>query len=418
MTQIALVTGSVTAENVPASTIPTPNRGLLFKGSTVYVADDAEFALQTQQSWPLGNLASLTVPASHTIPADWLGTTANRMPGVTKVDPPYGVSTVRSHDYQVNGKSMRWHHIETSAGVFDWSRSDAWVNYWSTKGKDLIFLLGFTPSFYAGTAPAYATGKEAYGTGTSTAPTDMQKWVNFVSAVATRYAGKVKYYEVWNEPHFATGNSIYFYSDTAAKLAEMLRLANLVVKSIDASAKIISPAISALGTAERTELTSLLDASAVGLSFGGNIGTGTTGADWLDILGVHSYVSDVMYGKSIFADMAAIRTIRDARTCTGKPIWSTEVGILNAHQTTVWSRPARNARLLLATAAAGCSRVIHYAYDNDYMGVSGGALEDPDSAAAMESVRVACAGKTVSWANARASGEILVRFTDGSTVIR
>lgn len=413
MTTYAQVAASAGTGYMPPSGLHTGHRGLYHDGTQYIAADDAQLITVSPPSYPNSNLVSLTVPSSHTIPAGWLGCHAHRYPGGGSSAIQIPTATMRSHDYQVSGKSLRWHHINPSNGVFDWSLFDSWVNTWYPTGADLVYTLGFTPSWCAGTVQAYATGKEAYGTGTGAAPTDMQKWADYCSAVATRYLGKIKYYEVWNEHHFTSGFSTYFYADTAAKLAEMTRIASLVIKAIDPTAKIICSPISKTDSTGQTELTTYLDASCAGLNVAGNTGAAQTAANYVDIIGVHTYEGDVNYGKTIFANMAAIRTIRDARATTGRPIWNTECGYLNADKVPDAVKKQRIARLLAAAACSGASRVLMYSWDNGVMGVMG----NDDQISAINFVNQQLAGETVQFVNYERGGRLGIKFVSGKTLI-
>lgn len=398
---------------IPPAGLHTGHRGMYHNGTNYIVADDAQLLTASPPNYPNGNLVSLTIPASFAVPSNWLGMHAHRYPGGGSAFPSVPYATVRSHDYQVGGKSLRWHHINPSNGTWDWALFDQWVNEWYGRGSDLIYTLGFTPAWCAGTPQSYAVGKEAYGTNTSAAPNDMQKWADYCSAVATRYNGKIKYYEVWNEPHFATGYSTYFYADTAAKLAEMTRIASLVIKAIDPTAKIISAPISKTDATGQGELASYLDASAAGLSVGGNTGAAQTAANYVDVLGVHTYEPDINYGKTIFANMAAIRAIRDARPCSGVQIWNTECGYLTADKVPAAVKQERIVRLLAAAACSGASRVLFYSWDNGIMGVAS------ESAAASEISALAqkLGGKTISFVNCERGGRLGIKMTNGDGYI-
>lgn len=398
---------------MPATGLHMGHRGMYHNGTSYITADDTQLLTASPPNYPNSNLVSLTVPAAHTIPPNWLGCHAHRYPGGGSSAIQVPTAYMRSHDYQVNGKSLRWHHVNPSNGVFDWSLFDYWVNTWYPTGAQLVYTLGFTPSWCAGAVQAYATGKEAYGTGTGAAPTDMQKWADYCSAVATRYLGKIKYYEVWNEPHFTSGFSTYFYADTAAKLAEMTRIASLVIKAIDPTAKIICSPISKTDSTGQTELTTYLDASCAGLNVAGNTGAAQTAANYVDIIGVHTYEGDVNYGKTIFANMAAIRTIRDARATTGRPIWNTECGYLAADKVSAAVKQERIVRLLAAAACSGASRVLFYSWDNEIMGVG----SEPAAASAISDLLQKLAGKTISFVNCERGGRLGIKMTNGDGYI-
>lgn len=401
------------------------SHGLLLtsaNGGVLY--DDSQLLESSQPSDPLGHVTSLTVPAAFVVPSNWLGVTCHRFPVGGSPKPTIPYSTVRSHDFYTGGKGLRWDHLETSAGVWNWVLFDKFIAQHKADGKDIIIALGFTPSFYAGTVPAHAVGKEAYGAGTSTAPTDMTKWRDYVQAVVDRAVTTLGvdpaklFLECWNEPHFGAGFPTYFYSDTAAKLAEMLRITYRIAKAKSASIKVLCPAVSKIETAGRAELVAMLDASAVGITVGGTDGAGTTAADWCDIVAVHAYTeSDTRaydYGSSMFANMAAVRTIRDARTTVGKPIWITESGYLDGNKVRKNARIERVCRLMLASVCCGASRVIMYSWDNNVgMGIS----DLPGAIAGLNAMNAAINGKTVSYANSARDGRLAIKFTDSSSYI-
>jgi len=401
------------------------SRGLLLtsaNGGVIY--DDSQLLESSQPNDPLGHVASLTVPAAFVVPTDWLGITCHRWPTGGSQKPTIPYSTVRSHDFYVGGNGLRWDHLEKSAGVWDWVLFDKFINQHKADGKDIIITLGFTPSFYAGTVTAHAVGKEAYGTGTSTAPTDMTKWQAYVQAVVDRAITTLGvdpaklFLECWNEPHFSAGFPTYFYSDTAAKLSEMLRITYRIAKAKSASIKVLCPPVSKIETTGRGELVLILDASAVGITVGGTDGTGTTAADWCDIVSVHTYTeSDTKaydYGSSMFANMAAVRVIRDARTTTGKSIWITESGYLDGNKVRKSARVERVCRLMMASVCCGSSRVILYSWDNN---VGMGIADLTGAIAGLSALNAAIVGKTLSYANACRDGRLAVKFTDGSSYI-
>src|SRR6185369_11733990 len=90
-----------------------------------------------------------------------------------------------------------WHDINTAQGVYDWSAFDKWMSLAQQHGVEVTYTFGRVPSWANG------------GKGTTVPMTNMQYWDDFVRAIATRSAGRVKYWEIWNEPndtHFWTGD--------------------------------------------------------------------------------------------------------------------------------------------------------------------------------------------------------------------
>ena len=71
------------------------------------------------------------------------------------------------------GRRHRWRDIETSPGVYDFSRLDEIVDAAQARGVEVTLVLGMTPGFYAPSPTAM--------------PGDVGAWTRYVSAVASRY---------------------------------------------------------------------------------------------------------------------------------------------------------------------------------------------------------------------------------------
>lgn len=262
---------------------------------------------------------------------------------------PFG--SVRSHD-SANG--MRWHVLNPANGVFNnWSAADVWVDAMYEAGKEIIFLLGFTPNWASATTPN--TGKYDNGTtamATNQPPSNVAFWDSFCSAVATRYLGKIKYYEVWNEVNYPS-----YWSGTASQLAVLTRRAWQVIKAIDPSVKIVAPIVQEpeTGGTGNAYLDSFLKASD---------GSTGTGKDWLDICGIHMYPP--RYNFQIHKNQ--IDNVKATLTSNGVgslKIWNTETGVLEpSYGVSDEVRAKWLSRSLLLSAALGVERYWWYAYDN------------------------------------------------------
>ncbi|MEO6825312.1 MAG: hypothetical protein ABI167_11440 [Nitrosospira sp.] len=201
--------------------------------------------------------------------------------------------TVRSHD-MANGKS-RWQFIERSRRLYDWADMDAWVTTHYAAGRNLVFTLFGTPAWASARpteANAYSSVVDgvSYNLGIAAEPANMADWDSFCTVLATRYLGKIKYYEVWNEVNYqnngiAAAGSNSFFSGAFTKLSEMVRRANQAIKAVDPTARIISPSIQGWSaTANQAS-----EAYFIGMM---NASDGVTGTmkDWVDIIAVHLYM--------------------------------------------------------------------------------------------------------------------------------
>ncbi len=135
------------------------------------------------------------------------------------------ITTLRIWD-----SGMKWADIETASGIFDWSNMDLTVNTLATNPNctmGVIYTVGNTPPWASACAgqldpspclPGPTTS--GFGGGVQCAPgngvldfscippsdlnsdgsgTDLQ-FQTFIATLVDRYAGKIAYYEVWNEP--------------------------------------------------------------------------------------------------------------------------------------------------------------------------------------------------------------------------
>lgn len=285
------------------------------------------------------------------------------------------IAAVRSHD--LAGGKARWQFIEPSDNLWDFDVLDNWVNAHYAAGRDILFTLFGTPTW----ASARPTERNAYSDqdpepyqynrGITAEPLDMSKWDRFCAKVAERYKGKIKYYEVWNEPNYqndgtkATG-TYGFFSGTYAKLAELVRRANQAIKAVDLGAKIICPATTvwattAGGTAEQYFTGMMAAATGDG---------STTMKDWIDIVGVHLYIG----GNNINDLPKMIDRLKAAMTTAGissKEIWDTESAPIAPD---VSGMPVEAAKLFIARsmiiqAAKGITRTFYFQYDELTMGI-------------------------------------------------
>ena len=353
---------------------PTKHYGAHFTGSRSTFCLDADFAgldanVLAIPGIPLTSLTSSAVSVSD----KFFGMHIKYRENDTQTACSAG--SVRSHD--LAGGKARWQYIETSDNTWDFTDLDAWVEMHYAAGRDLLFTLFGTPQ-WASARPdeknSYSDhGSEPYpyNRGITAEPADMAKWDRYCSKIANRYKGKIKYYEVWNEPNYQNnGTTIsgeyHYFSGTFAKLAEMVRRANQAIKAVDPTAKIICPATtvwsgSAGGTAE-TYFTGMMAAST---------GDGsTTMKDWIDIVGVHLYVA----GNTITSLPKFIDRVKAGMATagiSGKEIWDTESAPIGPDVSgmSVGAAQLFIARSMLVQAAKGVARTFYYQYDHPTMGI-------------------------------------------------
>ena len=242
-----------------------------------------------------------------------------------------------------------WAQINTANGVYDWSNLDGFVSASQAHSVDLLYNLARLPTWISSnptdSSCSYSDSSEG-GPGQCDPPTDLNSdgtgtdaaWIAWVSAVATRYRGEIKFYEIWNE-----WNASLFWLGTPAQLVRFEQDARCVIEgppaglncnpnsafpsgtALDPSAKIVSP--SPVGSA------STLNAVETNLqTYFGTTVNGYAGGQFADIIGFHGYVSSGMSGFcpipenviTVIDDMNS--AITGASGEPGKPWFDTEDG--------------------------------------------------------------------------------------------
>jgi hypothetical protein len=96
---------------------------------------------------------------------------------------------------RVGAKTLRsdvlWHLVEPEQGVWNWERYDALVAALQEADIELIALLAYGNPW----ASSQTTKDSMYP------PDDPADFANFATEVAKRYPGKVRRFEIWNEPN-------------------------------------------------------------------------------------------------------------------------------------------------------------------------------------------------------------------------
>lgn len=166
-----------------------------------------------------------------------------------------------------------WTDVETSAGVYDYSRVDTAVDRSQAWGFKVNAVLLGTPSQYAtagslsvppprvedkAAAVAYleaqAQGIPVQASSATSVPSGLHNatfadgtdvwaagkainpgnpWARFVNETVRRYQGRVGLWEIWNEPDFSQ-----FWSGSVADYVRLLKVGYLAAKAADPAAKV------------------------------------------------------------------------------------------------------------------------------------------------------------------------------------
>lgn len=135
-----------------------------------------------------------------------------------------------------------WASINPSNGVYNWTTLDKWLATIQQHGtKQTIYTLAMTPQ-WASSKPNDQTCR--FGPGACDPPDDLnpdgsgtdQHWKDFVAAIATHAAGRIRYWEIWNEPV-----NLFYWTGTFAQMVRMAQDARNVILAIDPTARLLSP---------------------------------------------------------------------------------------------------------------------------------------------------------------------------------
>lgn len=185
---------------------------------------------------------------------------------------------------------------------YQWGRFDLIVQLTSQAGIQLVPEVVYSPDWASGITATTNGGPNA-------PPTAAQYFGDFVFAAATRYKGKIHYWEMWNEPDYAA----HTWNGTAQQYVDLvLKPGYQSVKQIDSTAQVLIG-----GLAGDTNMQKFYTAGA---------------QPYFDIGNVHTYY------EAAAGDATGVTHVRGAMNQNGdtaKPLWLTEFGWSSAQDASV-----------------------------------------------------------------------------------
>jgi len=109
---------------------------------------------------------------------------------------------------------------------------DTLVSRAQARGLDVVYTFGRTPAWASSNRTGYCQNNAA---GSCYPPASQQYWKDFVTAISLRYAGKIKYWELWNEPNAANS-----WTGTTAQMVTMAQNAYPIIKANASGAVVLS----------------------------------------------------------------------------------------------------------------------------------------------------------------------------------
>lgn len=271
----------------------------------------------------------LNRPVADVVPSSFFGMHMHRASTTT---PWPGVSF---GSWRLWDSAVTWSYLEPTKGNWNFTTLDKLVALAEQNDVELLLVFGRTPHW----ASARPDEPSMYKPGNAAEPANIEDWRSYVRTVATRYKGRIRHYEIWNEP-----NHTAYYTGTIDQLVTLAQEAFNIIKEIDPSAVVLTPSATADGLIWLSNY----------LSRGGG--------NFADVIGYHFYVGILPPEATV----TLINRVQDvvAKSGINKPLWNTEAG---------WSVPsifpddeaaAYVARSYILNWAAGVDRFYWYAWDN------------------------------------------------------
>jgi len=205
---------------------------------------------------------------------------------------------------------ISWAQVQPGGPTnYDWIATDRVAAMAQQFGIKSLGILGYSPG-WASVAGCVS--------GAQCAPANIQAFVDFTSIAASRYAGSINYWEVWNEPNIP---GFWSPRPNVAQYTALLKASYVAIKKSNPNAFVILGGLSAAGDSP--------DGSIAPLTFvQGLYANGARGA--FDALALHpySYPASPDYLAS-WNSWQQMQQVRDTLALNGdgsKKIWITEYG--------------------------------------------------------------------------------------------
>jgi hypothetical protein len=208
----------------------------------------------------------------------------------------------------VRPAGVSWGALEPSKGQYDWHSLDSWVAQSQLHHVHLDYVFVNTPA-WASTRPNEPCIGKKMG---CAAPPNLADLEEFVTTLVTRYKGKISSYELWNEP-----NGSGFWTGTPKQMAELAARIYPLIKSIDPSAIVTTPAVSSSGwpLSHDQWLEQYLAAG---------------GGKYADVVAWHGYAGrndrPALPPEGLSQQIKVLREVLARHHLTQLPIWNTEGG--------------------------------------------------------------------------------------------
>jgi YVTN family beta-propeller protein/VCBS repeat-containing protein len=272
---------------------------------TVTIADTAGLATTKAVT------VTVAPPSSSTSSIDQRGTTVamnvQEMYTYTPAQVSAALALLKGDGVTTIRMLVPWAAVEPASGVYNWKAMDTIVNTATADGMSIDAVIDSTPSW------ALAGGLPISG------EPNVTDFAGFAGTMATRYAGQISSYEIYNEV-----NAVTFWTPgpSAAQYTALLQAAYPAIKAADPNAEVVAAGLAAVISAGGLTIDPV--------SFLTQMYADGAGG-YFDAVAYHPYnynaeFSTGTYSSSPLQQVEAMYQVMVANGDGAKEIWATEYG--------------------------------------------------------------------------------------------
>ena len=222
---------------------------------------------------------------------------------------------------------VEWGSLQPTAGELPSSanasllaRVDYVVNRLHENGVNIVWELAYGTDWCSSAPAGVTSGRRFYR------PSDLAAWARFVEFMTDRYRGKIRHWEVWNEPDHSTFFRVPPGEDIVEQYLVLLAAASAKIRAADASNRVLLGGLAGFdGSRESYGLGTFFDRLCE-----------RGAADHFDIVVYHVY-GDSPHQLRV---NRAHRDVIERHGLLSRPVWLTETGFSTAGDASLEAKKA------------------------------------------------------------------------------
>jgi len=139
--------------------------------------------------------------------------------------------------------SLKWQEVEPDTGRFTFAETDPQIDRPRRHGLQVLGLLPFPSSNWSSSAPASVSGKGAYPQNRARiayAPRDEAEFESYVATTVKHYAGRIRWWQVFNEPLFTDYSLPRKHGYDGATYGRLTKAFARVAKKADPNCRVLA----------------------------------------------------------------------------------------------------------------------------------------------------------------------------------